>query len=132
MKQLLAYLLVAAIGLNVFSELGIYISFKINQDYIAKNLCVERDNPNSTCHGCCQLEKKMKTDEQQKQENSQSTNKKSEIQFFPSDTKIAFPNFYRTYKTFIPKVIDTGVLLSKSLFRPPKNNAWHFYFNLSF
>jgi hypothetical protein len=38
----------------------IYVSFKINQDYIAKNLCENRAKPKMQCNGKCQLMKKLK------------------------------------------------------------------------
>jgi len=120
MRQVLSILIIFGITLHLFSELGIYISFKINQDYIAKNLCVNRDNPHSSCHGCCQLKKRLKTNEEQKQENPQSDNKKQEIQFFSTSKKIVFFNRSKSYKIITPEVIDTGVLLAKSFFRPPK------------
>jgi hypothetical protein len=41
----------------------IYFSFKINQDYIANNLCENRFNPNLTCKGKCILMKKLKATE---------------------------------------------------------------------
>lgn len=51
-----------------FSEGLIFISFKINQDYIAKNLCVEKDVKGSTCKGCCQLKKKLNENKEQKEQ----------------------------------------------------------------
>ena len=32
-----------------------YFEYVINKDYIEKNLCVEKDNPENTCHGKCHL-----------------------------------------------------------------------------
>lgn len=123
MRQIFSIVLILAIALHLFSELGIYISFKINQDYISKNLCVEKDIPNSTCHGCCQLKKKLKTSEEQKEENPQSTNKKPEIQFFNPGSAIAFSSPAKSYQIIIPKAIDTSILLTESIFRPPKEIA---------
>lgn len=64
-----------------FSELLILFSFKVNQDYIAKNLCVEKDVEGSTCKGCCQLEKKMHEQEEQKRELPPQQNDKQNIDF---------------------------------------------------
>jgi len=51
-----------------FSEGLIFLSFKINQDFIAKNLCVEKDVEGSTCKGCCQLKKKLNENKEQKEQ----------------------------------------------------------------
>ena len=67
MKHFLAFLLILSVLSFQLSEMIIYVSFKINQGYIAKNLCVEKDIESSTCKGCCQLKKKLE-DQQQKKE----------------------------------------------------------------
>lgn len=84
---------------------------------------MEKDNPNSTCHSCCQLEKKLKTNEEQKQENPQNENKKPEIQFFQTSYQIFFSKNSGTQKINIPPPIDTCILLTGPVFRPPKITA---------
>ena len=37
-----------------------YIEYAINKDFIAQNLCINRDNPHSCCQGKCYLEKQLK------------------------------------------------------------------------
>lgn len=37
----------------------IYIGFKVNQNYIAQNLCVNIDDIASTCHGTCYLQDQL-------------------------------------------------------------------------
>ncbi|MBK8503158.1 MAG: hypothetical protein IPL46_13635 [Saprospiraceae bacterium] len=37
----------------------VLIGFKINQQYIAQNLCVERNFEESLCHGSCQLKMRL-------------------------------------------------------------------------
>lgn len=36
-----------------------YIEYVINKSYIEKNLCVQKDNPENTCHGKCYLHKQI-------------------------------------------------------------------------
>jgi len=38
----------------------IVFSFKINQDYITKNFCINRNKPEKKCNGKCFLAKKIK------------------------------------------------------------------------
>jgi len=45
-------------------------TFLANQDYIAANLCVNKDHPEMHCNGHCQLDKKLNEDQKQNQPNS--------------------------------------------------------------
>ncbi|EAY26897.1 hypothetical protein M23134_04847 [Microscilla marina ATCC 23134] len=47
----------------------ILIDFKVNQDFIAKVLCINKEKPKLACHGSCHLSKKLQ--EQKKQEKKQ-------------------------------------------------------------
>ncbi|EAY27680.1 hypothetical protein M23134_03748 [Microscilla marina ATCC 23134] len=55
--------------LQPMSKLWIVISFEINQDFIAKVLCINRSEPESACAGRCHLERELKdaTEKEQKQ-----------------------------------------------------------------
>ena len=52
---LFAFLILSATTSDSLS----YLLFKINQNYIAKNLCVNRDVEESTCNGSCYLSDKI-------------------------------------------------------------------------
>ncbi len=67
MRNLLVLLILSSLLLQTFSRAGIYISFKVNQKYITRVLCVNRDKPKLNCNGKCYLAKKLKQAEQQEQ-----------------------------------------------------------------
>jgi hypothetical protein len=46
-----------------FSALAIIVNYRINRNYIAKNLCVKRYIPQSGCEGKCHLTKQLKEEE---------------------------------------------------------------------
>jgi hypothetical protein len=69
MKRGLLILMIIAMMLHAFSFVMIYISFKIHQDYIITNLCIQRDATVNACHGHCQLTKKMKDHEKKQNDN---------------------------------------------------------------
>lgn len=50
-----------------FSNIVIVADFYINQDYIAANLCVNKDKPWMHCNGKCQLCKKVETENKKDQ-----------------------------------------------------------------
>ncbi|ELR71084.1 hypothetical protein C900_03048 [Fulvivirga imtechensis AK7] len=53
----------------------VYIDFKINQDYIARVLCINRDKPELNCNGHCILMQKLKKTQETEQSQENQTNK---------------------------------------------------------
>lgn len=63
----------------------IYADFEIRRDYIAKVLCVERDNPITICKGSCYLTTNLqKAAEHEKQ--TKNTNPIQELVFFLTES----------------------------------------------
>ncbi len=120
-RQIIALSLVMTIALHLFTDLAILISFKINQDYIAEFLCIEKDIPESTCQGCCQLKKKLDEQEEKKQEVPESSNRKSEIQFFSTKNEsLSIPQ--QKSQQLISMGQDAYNLLTCCrIFHPPKS-----------
>jgi len=103
-----------------FSEELIFISFKINQEYIAKNLCIEKDVAGSTCKGCCQLKKKLNEQEEQKKQLPPEQNEKLQLNLFLK---------YLTGFCYIPKdleiirfifIVNYSFKINQHVFHPPK------------
>jgi hypothetical protein len=55
-----------------------YLEYAINRDYIEKNLCVEKSNPENNCHGKCHLQALL--NKQAEPPDSESNDNKK---FFP-------------------------------------------------
>jgi len=51
-----------------------YLDYAINKDYIAKELCENKDNPVMKCDGKCHLAKKIKEQSEEEKEPSKPTN----------------------------------------------------------
>ena len=81
MKYLTAFILIITLFAFQFSELLVYVSFKMNQNYIAKNLCIEKDVEGSTCKGCCQLKKRMNEQQESKKDLPPEMSGKQNIDF---------------------------------------------------
>lgn len=58
------YLSLAAVIMQSFTAPLIFVSFELNRDYIASNLCINRELPESGCDGQCFLMKKLKQSQQ--------------------------------------------------------------------
>lgn len=65
MNRLFGILLILVLALPSLAKLCIYIDFKIDQDYIANNLCINIDKPELMCSGKCYLNKALNIDSQQ-------------------------------------------------------------------
>lgn len=113
------------IFLQPFSKIWIFVSFKINQENIAKTLCVKKEVKNNTCQGKCHLKKQLdKAEEEQKQV---PTNTKEKVESLYCHNQLPFDFLKQTvfdekqslnrYRTdfFISYFIT-------DIFRPPKLN----------
>lgn len=69
-RRLVCIFLLVAIAYTQSSKMIVYFSFKINQDYIAKELCENREIPKMKCNGKCYLAKKLQEQEQEEKEKA--------------------------------------------------------------
>jgi len=60
LKKTVAIIAGLSILMPYVTTLGILIDFSVNQDFIAKVLCIEKDEPMSNCNGKCYLSQKLK------------------------------------------------------------------------
>jgi len=76
-----------------FGTLIIYVKFKINQDEIARTICVQSKFPKNTCQGHCALKKSLKQQEENEKEMQNNLKEKMEL--------VYIPNTHETVATFI-------------------------------
>ncbi|MCS7052926.1 MAG: hypothetical protein NZM09_04240 [Ignavibacterium sp.] len=69
-KNLSACILAILYLTAVNNNLIIFISFKINYDYILEFLCVQKDEPVNFCGGSCQLENRFETEDKKKEDRN--------------------------------------------------------------
>ena len=96
MKRPLSILLLIVFLLPQFAKVGIFISFKANQDFIAKVLCINKDKPELQCNGKCHLAKELNKTESKDQNSPITVTNKTEILLFfekqktPADSSEGF------------------------------------------
>jgi hypothetical protein len=69
LRQCTTFLLPLAFAASTFSKAVIVVDFYADQDYIAKNLCENRDKPMMHCCGRCQLRKRLNREADQDKNN---------------------------------------------------------------
>lgn len=80
MKRIVALLLFLAMQVPLMNQWGAVAYYRINREYIAENLCVNRDKPMLNCNGQCYLAQKLKAAEEKEQKsNSERLEKMPEV-----------------------------------------------------
>jgi hypothetical protein len=122
MKKLLIHIMLLIFIFQSTCNFWIIISFYVNRDYIAQNICINRFDQIPVCKGQCFLNEKLQ--ENQKQEQKLPDLKGKEIQLF---CEMAAYNCYKIPAFFEefprPAIAPDFTLiktLSTSIFHPPR------------
>ena len=106
-----------------FVKVGIFVSFKANQDFIAKVLCVNKDKPEMKCNGKCHLAKELNKTENKDENLPITISNKTEITLFieNQETFQIKPTFgFLTKECFIDEKKDYHSLFINGVFHPPR------------
>jgi hypothetical protein len=109
--------------LQPLSKVWIFVSFKINQDYIAKNLCENRAKPILKCNGKCQLMKKLKqADKEEEKQTPQTIKEKLEVLYCLNQSSFNVSqklDFEVKKQSFFGYKFQNYSSFQSNLFRPP-------------
>ena len=100
MRRLLSIILLFAFLLPQLAKVGIFISFKVNQEYIAKVLCINKDKPKMGCNGKCHLAKELNETENKSDNSPITITNKIEITLFIEKHK---PLQFKTQVEYLEK-----------------------------
>lgn len=64
MKKGISILLILLLSIQCLYNLGLISYFQLNRDYIAKVLCINKEEPITMCNGQCFLDKNLDTGEE--------------------------------------------------------------------
>jgi hypothetical protein len=118
-KHLIAILIIFSLALQSFKYYTVLAEFYLNRDYIAKNLCENRNKPQLHCNGKCHLKKQLKKEEQQQQSNNRTnTNETNTLLFCNEVSEYAAADFtlIKNYTFYSKELLSS---YQPSLFRPP-------------
>lgn len=80
---LLRSLIVIALALSIlcqsFSRAIVLVNYHVNKEFIAANLCENRDKPKMGCEGKCHLKKELAKEEKKEQAPSGNMKEKHEV-----------------------------------------------------
>lgn len=112
-------LLLCSVSVSL-SGFFVFAGFEMNQRYIAKELCVNRDKPQLHCNGKCYLMRKLKQAQDKEQKQEQQFQK---IQLQEAITVLPF--IFKQYpltalQLQIPTCTGMPVSQIKSIFHPPQ------------
>ncbi len=101
-----------------------YIEYAVNKDFIAKNLCVNRDKPKSCCQGKCYLQKQVKNSSETNDDKEKNSSKKiqnEDVKEFLS-SHFAIPAIF-VQDLIAPINLETTLssMFVSSIFIPPQH-----------
>lgn len=123
MNRVIALILLIAIQLPLMSQWASVAYYQVNRNYIAKNLCVNRDKPKLNCNGQCYLAKKLKAAEDKEQKtNSERLEKMPEIQL--ACESVDHLTFLASFSDLSENHFSMATMATKSIpeltFHPPQ------------
>ncbi|RTL58274.1 MAG: hypothetical protein EKK37_08015 [Sphingobacteriales bacterium] len=121
-KQLIAILIIFSLALQSFQHYAILAEFYWNRDYIAKNLCENRNKPQMHCNGKCHLKKQLQKEEQQQQNNNRTNTKEPGTLLFCNEVNEYCAADFTLIKNYTFYSKDLLSPFSSSLLRPPCYN----------
>ncbi len=120
--KILVYTSVFLFMLYYFRAALPYIEYEINKEYIAENLCQNKDKPFMNCKGKCYLKKQVKkAEKEEKKQNPFITSENSLLFFFSAKRTILIPiketiNNFKSVSfysfEYIPKLLKPPQLFS--------------------
>jgi hypothetical protein len=123
LKKILVILLTLLVFIQPLSKVWIFVSFKINQDYISKNLCENRAKPILKCNGKCQLMKKLKlADKDEEKQTPQTIKEKLELLYCHNQANFNVSqkfDFEVKNQSFFGYKFQDYSSFQSTLFRPP-------------
>ncbi|MBL7979179.1 MAG: hypothetical protein JNN12_12640 [Bacteroidetes Order II. Incertae sedis bacterium] len=111
------------LALQPLSGLVTQIAFKVNQQYIARTMCINRFKPKMNCKGTCVLSRQLKKAAEQQSNPVKQNKEQSEVLYF-IDLSIA-PSWAKgisemTTNPFPQSSAYHESLFSADIFHPPR------------
>ncbi len=80
---------------QIGNRLYVLVNFKLNQDYIAENLCEKKDEPESCCEGSCHLTQELNKVEEAEEKSPLNTKDQSKKEKTEEWQLYSFVSFFK-------------------------------------
>lgn len=99
-----------------------FIEYAVNKEYIAHNLCINKDNPQSCCEGKCYLHKQIKNNsEPMDADNENKLVKVQKIEDHLKSNDILIQSGEEPVKLIVVTSIQIISFFVQRIFIPPRN-----------
>ena len=115
--------MIGVLMLPLFTRVSILINFKINQGFIAEILCIDREEPITTCQGKCYLTEQLKKTGEPEEKPSPTTEQRIELVYYHANSFLDFDPLTDRYENNSNTVFQQDLYISSfitDIFRPPK------------
>ena len=121
LKKAISIFISFLLFLPAISNLFVVISFKINQDYIAKTLCEKKEEKENTCNGQCHLKKELKKVSETDNDSTipNMYKEKIELVFIQPEFTFSFYNIQSPKTSFSFYKESEIPTLTNRIFHPP-------------
>ena len=120
MKFILVPILMLLMLIQTFSKWAIVAEYKLNKNYIAKNLCINKAKPKLHCNGKCQMMKKLAEEEKQNSSDNTTKIKTTETVFYNEISNPVLPEVSFTTRSYNEEPpLKKYVSPVPSIFHPP-------------
>ena len=91
-RRVISLSLLAVFLLHTLSKVFVHAEYLLHRDFIAKNLCENRDDARLHCNGQCHLRKQLEKQDEKEQTPVSPGDEKREIQLFSQ--QVECPNIF--------------------------------------
>lgn len=116
--------MILALLLPSLQKIGILLDFRINQDFIAEFLCVNKEEPITMCSGKCYLADQLKkADEQEQKQGPHNPKDRLEVIHYHYDLAADLSLFAAAQQTKLQAIGQASHYSSSfisKIFRPPE------------
>jgi hypothetical protein len=123
---LISFLLVCVMAMYFITPAIPVIHYLINKDYIAKNLCINKDKPKSCCKGKCHLVKQLQKTNKNQGTDPKNTNNRvqlKELNEFIISKTCSYTAEITRHTYFVSNILTSDQLAYSAIFVPPKPSS---------
>lgn len=106
-RKILAIILLISVSCQFATKMGIVVWYQANIDYVAQELCENKDAPEKQCNGKCYLKKQLNKVDNNTTDKQKAPEKKSENQI---------PEFVASEYFLVQKQVYTGIVQHKTIY----------------